>query len=298
MPSRRTYQSLKTAAKNLWRNKFLSVAAIATMALILFIFNIILSLNVLSTTIIEDIYEQVDVIVYLQDNADIFDINTMIEEITAIEHVLDVKYTTKEEALADYLELYPDQGNPFEKYGLENPLPANVQITTSSPDSHAEINTTLEQYDDLTLTTESNAENQSLIDQVVTIGTYTQNLILTIMLIFIITSFLIILNSMYLAIWNRKTEIEIMQLVGAPINSIRFPFIIEGIVISLAAALISLTLIGIFIASLNLPIQITSISTTGSLLIIILFEIIISVSIGILSSSMAIERHLRKTLQT
>ena len=286
--------SLKLAAKNLWRNKFLSLATIAVIALILFIFNVILTINALSTGIIQEIYEEVDIIVYLQDDADIFEINTLTEQLGTIDKVLDVNYTTKEEALDEYLELYPDQGNPFESYGIENPLPANIQITTESPENHPEINETLDQYEDLMLTMESTSENQSLIDQVISIGSYAEDLILTTLLVFIIASFLIILNSMYLSIHNRHQEIEIMQLVGAPLSTIKWPFLIEGIVISSTAALISLFLIGTFISSLSLPIEIISLSTTKSLLIIIVFEIAISIAVGILSSSAAIGHHLSK----
>jgi len=113
------------------------------------------------------------------------------------------------------------------------------------------------------------------------------------MLIFIVASFLIIMNAMYLSIWNRRQEIEIMELVGAPLSSIRWPFLIEGIAVSMLAALISLILIGAFISSLSLPINITSLSSTKSLFVIIVFELVISISIGVLSSSMAIEHHLK-----
>lgn len=285
-------RSIKEALTNLWRNKFLSLATIAVMGLILFIFNIILTLNIISTGIINDIYQQVDIIAYLQDDADIFTVNTMIEEIKSISSVLDVKYTTKEEALEDYLSIYPDQGNPFESYGLENPLPANVQITTTSPEDHQAINAILEkdEYKGLLMTTVDNSENQNLADKVLAIGTYTKNLVLLIMIIFIITSFIIILNAMHLTIYTRSKEIEIMELVGAPISFIKWPFIMEGITISLSAALISLFLIMTFIANLNLPITITELADGEKLAIIAIFQIIISIFIGIFSSNMAIEK--------
>ncbi len=280
-------RNLKSALKSLWRNKFLSLATIAIMSLILFIFNVILTLNSLSTGIIRDIYEQVDIIVYLQDDADIFKINTLVEELSAISEVLDVKYTTKEEALQEYMDIYPQQGNPFEVFGIENPLPANIQITTETPEIHDEINNILDKYENIILTMENNGENQNLIDKVIAIGTYTQNLILVIMLIFIVTSFLIILNTMYMTVWTRKDEIEIMELVGANLSTIRIPFLIEGFIISMTATLLSLFLIGTFISSLALPIEI------GPLAIVIITEIIISVAVGLLSSSVAIEHHLR-----
>ena len=264
------------------------------MSLILFIFNVILTLNVLSGSIIKDIYKQVDMIVYLQDETDIFEVNLLVEELKTIENVIDVTYTTKEEALEDYLSLYPDQENPFSAYGLENPLPANIQITTNSPEDHEKVSEILDktEYENLLLTTVNNNENESLIDQVLSIGTYTKNLTITLLTIFVVTSFIIILNSMYLVIFNRKKELEIMELVGAPIASIRMPFIIEGALISASAAIISLLLIGTFISSLNLPITIESLATTGKILTMAIFEIIISIGIGILSGSMAIEHHL------
>ena len=273
----------------------MSLATIAVMALILFIFDIILTLNIISTGIINDIYKQVDIIVYLEDDADIFTINTMIEEIKTVDSVLDVKYTTKEEALADYLAIYPDQENPFETYGLDNPLPANVQITTTSPEAHPAINSILEktEYKDLLMTTVDNSENQGLADKVLAIGTYTKNLVFLIMLIFIITSAIIILNAMHLTIYYRKKEIEIMELVGAPISFIKWPFVIEGITISLSAALISLFFILTFITSLNLPITISEFTDGKKLIVIALFQIVISIFIGIFSSNTAIERHLK-----
>lgn len=280
-------RSFKSALKSIWRNKFLSLATIAIMSLILFIFNVILTLNSLSTGIIHDIYEQVDIIVYLQDDADIFKINTLTEELSAISEIIDVKYTTKEEALQEYMDIYPEQGNPFEVFGIENPLPANIQITTETPEIHDDINEILEKYENIILTMENNGENQNLINKVIAIGSYTQNLILVTMLIFIITSFLIILNTMYMTVWTRKDEIEIMELVGANLSTIRTPFLIEGFIISMTATLLSLFLIGNFIVSLALPVE------TGPLAIVIIMEIVISVSVGLLSSSIAIEHHLK-----
>ncbi|OGJ48573.1 hypothetical protein A2344_04710 [Candidatus Peregrinibacteria bacterium RIFOXYB12_FULL_41_12] len=267
------------------------------MGLILFIFNIILTLNIISKAIIDDIYKQVDIIAYLNDDADIFTVNMLIEDIKSIKSVTDVEYTTKEEALEDYLSIYPDQGNPFDSYGLENPLPANIQITTTSPEDHQAINSILEEkeYASLLMTTVDNSENQSLADKVLAIGTYTKNLVLLIMLIFIITSFIIILNAMHLTIYTRSKEIEIMQLVGAPIRFIKWPFIIEGMAISLSAALISLFLILTFIANLNMPIAISELADLGKLGIIATFQVIISIFIGVFSSNMAIERHLRRS---
>lgn len=78
-------------------------------------------------------YKEVDMIIYMQDEADIFTINTLVEELSALEETITVTYTTKEGALQEYLDLYPDQEDPFSTYGITNPLPANIKITTSSP---------------------------------------------------------------------------------------------------------------------------------------------------------------------
>lgn len=288
-------RSLILAAKNLWRNKFLSLATIAVMGLILFIFNIILTLNILSAGVIQEIYKEVDMIVYLQDDADIFEINTLIEELQAMPEVLTAQYTTKDAALEEYLELYPDQDDPFSTYGIENPLPANIQITTTSPENHATVQETLDIHQELFLTIESNSENQTLIEKVLGIGSYTKNLILAVLLTFIVASFLVILNAIYLTVFSRRKEIEIMELVGAKPSFIRWPFVIEGTVMSTSAVLLSIILIYGFISSVNLGPAITDLAPPSRLITIILIEILVSIGIGILSSFIAIQNHLKSS---
>jgi len=266
------------------------------MGLILFIFNIIITLNLLATGIINEIYQEVDMIVYLQDDADIFQINTLTEELTAMEEIISVKYTTKDEALTEYLQLYPEQQDPFTIYGIDNPLPASIQIITESPENHAVIQKTLAlpEYEDLFLTIESNSENQNLVSRVLSIGTYTNNLVMAVLITFLAASFLVILNAIYLTIFNRRKEIEIMELVGADISFIRWPFLFEGIAISGAAVLLSMILISGFISSVNLDSTLMELTSTKKIITIALLQIIMSIGVGTLSSFIAIENHLKR----
>lgn len=295
--SRKNFRrSLKLAAINLWRNKFLTVATIAVMGLILFIFNIIVTLNLLSTGVIQEMYKEVDMILYMQYEADIFTINTLVEELSALEETITVTYTTKEGALQEYLDLYPDQEDPFSTYGITNPLPANIKITTSSPEHHGEVQTVLDKdaYSNLFLTMESNSENQNLIDKVLGIGSYTKNLVMAVLLTFVVASFLVILNAIYLTVFSRRKEIEIMKLVGAEISFIRWPFIIEGVTMSTTAVILSFILIYGFVSSVHLETTILDLTSIDKLVTVVILQIILSIGVGTLSSFIAIQNNLNR----
>ena len=104
-----------------------------------------------------------------------------------------------------------------------------------------------------------------------------------------------IMNAIHLSIFTRKTEIQIMQLVGAKPHMIRFPFLFEGALYSLIAVFFSFILLILFVEGTNL----TSFSTfQESFNPALLFglELLVSITIGIASSYAAINYYLKRTL--
>ena len=138
-------RNLKLAMDNLWRNKLLTSATILIMALILFIFNIIFTVNVVANKAIENLEAKVDLIIYLNDAADPLLINQLIQDLEAFPETKDVTYLSKEEALQSLLDKYSDDVNPFSAYDLENPLPASIQVITEKPEDHETLLSYIEQ---------------------------------------------------------------------------------------------------------------------------------------------------------
>lgn len=275
----------------------LSVATTVMMGLILFIFNVIIVLNILTASSLDALGEKVDLILYISDDASVYEITDIINEIESIPVVESASYTSKESALEEFLDLYPDKSDPFTTYGIENPLPANIQVITESPDQHAMVTEYLEEtaYSELFINIESSDENQEIVSRLLSVTNFTEKLVIGVIVTFIFGSLLMIMNAIHLSIFTRKTEIQIMQLVGAKPHMIRFPFLFEGALYSLIAVFFSFILLILFVEGTNL----TSFSTfQESFNPALLFglELLVSITIGIASSYAAINYYLKRTL--
>ena len=113
-------------------------------------------------------------------------------------------------------------------------------------------------------------------------------------LIFILGGTLVVFNSIELAIFNRRHEIHIMKLVGAPIGFIRLPFIIEGLIYTLCAITLSLVLFSIIGSGISLDTKtLWEYYSMIGFEKIILGEILIAGLLGIISSFVAVEQYLK-----
>lgn len=283
---------LKTGLLNFTRHHYLNLATILVIALILFIFNVILSINFITQSVLDTLHQKVDIIIYLKDSANITEINQLKEELTNFPEIKNIKYTSKEKALETLLQTYPDTENPFHKYGLENKLPANIQIITENPQDHPKIFSYLQesQFNHLLSGLENNQESQQIAQELTQISQFTQKIIIAVMAAFIIGGLLIILNSVNLSLYTRRKELRIMRLAGATPGFLQAPFILEGALYGLLSVLASLLLLFLFLYNLDL----INIYFNPTNLNLILLEILIGILIGICSSLLALSRQLKK----
>lgn len=283
--------------QNIGRNLLLSVATAVMMGLILFIFNVIMVLNVLTQATIEKIAEKVDLIVYLSDETLPYEIDRIVKDIESLPVVKSVQYTSKREALTEFLAEYPEKADPFTNYGIANPLPGNIKIVTEKPEEHAAVREHLEKasYARYLVDTESAGENQEIVERLISVTNFTQKLIFGVIITFIFGSLLIIINAIHLSIFTRKLEIQIMQLVGANPNIIRFPFIFEGMVYSLIAVFFSFSLLMVFLEGSHLT-ALANFNANFNPLLLFGLELAGSIAIGVLSSYIALNYYLKRTL--
>lgn len=286
----------KISLQNIGRNLLLSVATAVMMGLILFIFNVIMVLNVLTQATMEKIGEKVDLILYLSDDALPFEIDKMVKDIESIPVVESVVYTSKEQALSGFLSEYPDKADPFTNYGIANPLPGNIKIITDEPENHGIVSEYIQKSDYSKYLTDSDNsnENQEIVTRLISVTNFTQKLIFGVIITFIFGSLLIIINAIHLSIFTRRLEIQIMQLVGANPNMIRFPFIFEGIVYSLIAVLFSFTLLTVFLEGSELT-SLANFKENFHPFWLFGSELVGSIAIGVTSSYIALNYYLRNS---
>lgn len=290
---------------NIWRNKFLSLATIFVIGTIIFIFNVILAVNFIAKEAIQDLSEKIDVVVYMKESTSITESQSIAEDLKLLEGVVNVDYTSKEDALNQLKLTHPDISLAFEKYGLGNPLPASLNITTEHPRYHESVAQFLDkdkykaQLSNVITTGDSSTNTimTSVSKNLANVTNFAQQIIFWLIMIFVIGGVLIILNALQITIFHRKKEIEVMKLVGSSHWFIRLPFLIESIIYGILAVAISFVML--LILSKNIQISETSLWNYYSgieFYKIFLAELVITVLLSVFSSMVAVHDYLSKSL--
>lgn len=299
-------KAFSLSVNNIWRNKFLSIATVFVIGTIIFIFNVILAVNFIAKDALTDLSQKIDVIVYIKDGANYENVESIKEDISNLEGISEVRYTSKEDALSQIKKTHPDISLAFEKYSMGNPLPASLNITTTHPEYHAQIGSFLNSDPRYQLvlskivTSDQDGENSiltSVSQNLLELTNFARQIIFWIIMIFIIGGALIILNALQITIFNRKKEISVMKLVGASHWFIRLPFIIESVIYGLLA--VGISFIMLLILSQKIQIQETSLFNYYSEIKfykIFIVEAIATILLSVISSMVAVHEYLNKQL--
>lgn len=207
------------------RNIWMTLASIFTVVLSLFILGffsiVILNLNKMADTL----ESQVQISVYLKDDLSQEEIDETKENLSKIEGLQDIKFTTREEAMKNFKERLGDQQFLLDALDDTNPLPDSFSLTVTSPQQVKTIADTAAALDSV----ESASYSQDIINHLFNL-THLIHLI-GIALIILLTgaAIFIISNTIRLTVFARRKEIAIMKYVGATDWFIRWPFLLEGI---------------------------------------------------------------------
>ncbi len=282
----------------------LSLATILVTGTILFIFNIILAVNFIAQTALGDLNKKIDIVVYLKESTTEEQTQEIINDLSKLQEVSAVDYTSKADALEQIKITHPELSLSFEKYNLGNPLPASINITTTDPEFHDDIANFLakDQYRiHLANVVTNNSRDSTIITSVsknlIKLSTFTNQVIFWLIFTFLLGGALIIINALQMTIFSRKHEISIMKLVGASHWFIRSPFIIESIIYGILAVAISFIMF--FTLTQKIQIENTALWSYYSgihFLTIFLIELIGTIILSIISSLIAIHQYLKKDL--
>ncbi len=226
----------KTAFLSIVHNKLMSISSVLTIGCCLFLFSVftLFSLNI--NYISEQIKSQCEIQAYIDISIDGNEALAIADKVKDVPNVADTAYETKAQAFQNYSERL--SGNSIALEGLEGEdfLRNSVKIT----------------LEDLSLASQTAEEvgkipgiaevinHQDTVDNVISITSYIKNASFIIMFILMIVSLFIISNTIKLSVASRSEEIHIMKFVGATNWFIRWPFIIEGIIIGFIGSLLAL----------------------------------------------------------
>lgn len=239
--------SIKDAFKSIVRNKTLSIASIATVTATLFILGVITLTVANVNEIVDHLGSMVEVKVYLVDDVNDTSKKAIESKIKAIQGVNDVVYESKEQALENVRgQLNDESGELSVGFEEKNPFPASYTVKVDEPLTVDEVVKAIDGMDGI----DKIKDARSTIEK---IASFTDSLKITAIVafvIFILISLFLIGNTIKITVFTRKREIGIMKYVGATDWFIRWPFIIEGIILGIAGAFIAIILLNIGYAML------------------------------------------------
>ena len=234
--------SLKRAWQGFWRNAVMSLAATATMVLML---TLLAGFWIMQTGLLAglDFVEQkVEVVADLKDSAGYLEGLELANEVRGLPQVAQVTYVSKDRALARFRASLAAQGQEdLTKYLDTNPLRASLEVKLVDPRDFGNVLDMLRQQPAV----EQVQDIQNLVKQVLTVTDVLRTAGAVVLGVIGLIVLFIIVNTIRLAVVARAEEIEVMRLVGASDAFIRWPFIFEGALVGLFGALLTLGLLAV-----------------------------------------------------
>lgn len=306
---------LKRVLTNAWhslmRNKILSIATIFIIALMFFVFNLILALSFATESVISSVGEKLDISVEINPNTENYTIQTFVEKLKERAEIKDVLYVSKEDALNSFGSKYPNVISFLDHHNLENPLPDIVRIVSRNIEDNNIIINYLESSQFSSIVNQQklkeNLDQKTRNEKILDITRFIQKTGFWLNFVFALVAVMIIFNSINMNIHTHKKEINIMKLVGAKYSFIRAGFIFEGVFLAILALFISIgfsKLVLGYLAKNLVGIISNETLLTGLNSILLHFEdkfwltlgwqFLAAVIAGVISSYAAIELYLRK----
>ena len=237
---------LREAMRSMSRNAVPSFAAMASVLVTVLVLGMFIPVVQATTGAANDVRGRVLVNVYLKTTSKAADVQRVREVLNSkVDHVGRVQYVSKAAALNEQRKRYP------EAYDLlgSNPLPDTFRITPDKPDNALALRdalapsapgggrTTIDPAIDQVKNSRDDTQKILVATRVVKLTTG----LLTVLLV--VASVLLVSNTIRLSLFSRRREVEVMKLVGATDWFIRWPFVIEGIVLGALGGTLAILLL-------------------------------------------------------
>ncbi len=226
-------RGVRDSFKSVFRNFSLSVASVActTVTLILVAISLVLTYNVNNIT--STLEKELTIVVYLKKDATEENIMKLENDLKTMDNVLKSEFKSKDEWLAQMKNESDTLKNTLD-YLDSNPLLDSIIVTVKNVNGLNTTAETIRKYDFV-----SSAEyGEGMVENIVGIfDAISKGTIIIVLALVLVTAFLIS-NTIKLTISSRRTEIEIMRLVGASNIAIKLPFIFEGFILGIFGSII------------------------------------------------------------
>ena len=279
--------------KNIFKNKKMMFASLTIMCAAMIIFGIFFAIGENINFAMKKIEGEQGIRVFI-DNISEEDTRKLEQQIKSINGVNTVQFISKEEAFETKKEQLKTNASVLD--GYEEAFPASFFVTLSDLNLSKEVQEEIKKFENI----DEVASKDDVVQAIIGIGKSIRIVTGIISAFLVVFSVFIISNTIKLAVHSRRKEISIMKYVGATNNFIRSPFIVEGIILGIIAALISVALVGVvynvgaakLVTTSITYVNLTPLHFSDMFNLIITVYMVLGVGVGILGSMMSMKKYL------
>lgn len=230
---------IREAVTSMRRNGLMSFASISTVALSLLILGMFLVMVLNLNNMAQALESQVEISVYLQDDLSDLEIREIGTRITKMQGVNQVLFVSKSEAMERFKQRLGDQQGMLAALGDTNPLPDAFEVKVDKPEQVKLVAQAVNELKGV----ENAKFGQEVVEHVFTLAKMIRIFGLILIVFLALAALFIISNTIRITVFARRREIGIMKYVGATDWFIRWPFLIEGMILGFGGALIAVLLL-------------------------------------------------------
>jgi cell division transport system permease protein len=289
---------LKEALRGLGRSSAPALAALLTVVLTALVLGVFIPIVQATTGTANEVRSRVVVDVYVSDSATQKETYELREAIERTANVNSVEFISKGEALARAQEKNPRAFREGAELLGSNPLPASFRVTPDDPDRLDEIVDRLAPNGHPQLSTIDEVRNREEdTDKILSATGLVKALTAGLAVLLVLASVALIANTIRLSIFARRREVEVMKLVGATNWFIRWPFVIEGVIVGFLGGLVAVLLLTIaketFIDPLSDRFALLAAPDTIDFPLLAVLLLLACVAVSALGSGITLRRFLR-----
>ncbi len=284
--------------RNVFKQKKSTVASLMIMCAAMLIFGVFFTLGENINHIMTTIEKSQGIQVFIKNEATEDQVKEVGENLKKISGINTVEYVSKEEALQQMKEKFEERKDLLSGYDEKNIFPESYVVTLTDLNLTKEVKEQIQNIENVKRITSSDETISTLIK----IGQKIRIATAVLLIMLIVISVFIISNTIKLTVHARRKEISIMKYVGATNSFIRWPFIVEGIIIGIVSGFISILIVGLSYNAISenviksdivskMNFSLVSFSDMFSLIIIV--YMVLGIGIGIIGSSISMRKYLK-----
>lgn len=234
------YRIIKFSFQDIVRNIWLTIITVTILLLALFSINMLITVRLISDNAVSAVKEKINISLYLKADTPETEIIALKNKIGGFDKVKSVTYISKQSALDSFREKYKNNQSvlvALKELG-RNPLSPSLTISPKDFNNSNLLINELKMLDNQIIESRDFSDNTVILSKINNITKRINEVGLLIIALFIATSLLVVYNTIRVAIYTHRAEIEIMRLVGASNFFVYMPYICSAFVYSLFSILI------------------------------------------------------------